>query len=443
MTGWAKGVWRLVRRLRNPPIGRQQGRRERFTRMFPLVSWVYYFLIAYTTPRLYLYSLAGLGPVLIFALLGFETRALVLGYILLAWVVTCILAGIWWRPKLAINFEAPLRVECGTAFTLRYRITNSGKRTIRDLTLDTIIFSDWMSLRLPREQVACLPVGTTALISGSGKALARGVFYLPALRYDSSFPGGFWRWGRTLPPERVVSVYPRYTRLVEFAMVLGTKRRQEFSAARELSREALEFHGCREYREGDDLRHVHPRSSARLGVPVIKEFQAEGRSRTALVVDTFMTNALWQSLLPRLGRTNAFEAALSLAAAVVDALSSTDRILELLVIGRTVHHFVTQGRVGYLEEVLDILAAVEGSRHDNFGDVSAQLLGGAHNIESLCLILTGWDAARAEFVEQLKQRDIATKVVVVASGAHRTAAWPAESIHVTPAAILGGEVVQL
>ena len=111
---------------------------------------------------------------------------------------------------------------------------------------------------------------------------------------------------------------------------------------------------------GDALRHVHPRSSARLGVPVVKEFQAEGRSRTAVLVDTRAGNVL-SCMRARLMREDPVEAALSLAAAITDALSTTDRVLELLVAGPQIYRFVSAGRVGYLEEVLDILAAVEPS----------------------------------------------------------------------------------
>ncbi len=443
MMAWLRGVWCFWRRLRQPPIGWQQGRRERFVRMFPMVCWVYYLLAAYTTPRLFLYGIAGVGPLLLFALLGFETRALLFGYLLIAWVIVCIVAGRWWRPRLLVTFEAPLRVECGSRFTTRYTLHNCGRRSARDLAVETIVYSDWMSLRLERTHLACLPPGISTTLESGGRALARGVFFLPALRYDSAFPSGFWRWGRTLPHQRVLSVYPRYTRLISFDIPLGVRRRQEFSAARELSREALEFHGCREYREGDDLRHVHPRSSARLGVPVIKEFQAEGRSRTALVVDTCTHDSLTQRVFSRATHASPIEAALSLAAAVTDALAATDRILELLVAGNQLHHFVSQGRSGYLEEALDVLAAIEPARRDAFDGVASLLLAGTHEIDSVCLILIGWNEKRAQLVQMLEALEISYKLIIVTNSAKQRAKAPVAAEYFTPHAVLSGEVVTL
>jgi DNA-directed RNA polymerase subunit alpha len=60
----------------------------------------------------------------------------------------------------------------------------------------------------------------------------------------------------------------------------------------------------------------------------------------------------WRDLLPR---SSPFEAALALTAAIVEALSVTDRVLELLIAGPEVYRFVSAGRVGYFEDVLDIL----------------------------------------------------------------------------------------
>ena len=62
------------RRLRTPPIGYQHGRRSRYTRNFPMVSWVYYALTAHTTPRLFILGLIGVGPTALLLLVGFDNR---------------------------------------------------------------------------------------------------------------------------------------------------------------------------------------------------------------------------------------------------------------------------------------------------------------------------------------------------------------------------------
>jgi len=441
MSAIARLAVRVWRRLRNPPIGYQHGRRGRFTRNFPLVSWIYYTVTAHTTPRLFIAGLIGIGPTMLL-LVGFESRMLLLGYSMAAWIMVCVAAGLVWRPKLDVSATMPARVECGSRFETRYTVRNLGRFSARDLAIDTLVYSDWLSMRRGRAHLPLLLPGADETVSASGRALARGVYTLPALRYDSSFPCGFWLWGRTAPHERCISVYPRYRRLESFDIPLGNRNKQDLSAAREMAREALEFHGCREFRDGDALRHVHPRSSARLGVPVVKEFQSEGRSRTAILIDTrenkpFTWPGAW------LRRETPVEAALSLAAAVTDALSSTDRVLELLVAGPQVYRFVTAGRIGYLEEVLDLLAAVEPCRDDPLDRLEPLLFEEMRALQSVLLILTGWDRRRASLVQNIAAWEIGLKVVLIIPNYRPIENLPPEVIRLTARSVLRGEVPAL
>lgn len=431
-----------LHRLRNPPIGYPHGRRSRFTRNFPMVCWVYYWLEAHTTPRLFVFGVFGVAPTALFLLVGYDSPALLVGFAVTAWMLACAAAGLVWSPRLRIVAQMPVRVECGSRFETQYTVSNVGPRSARDLSVDTLVFSDWLSLRKNRARLALLPRGATETLSASGHALVRGVYSLPALRYDSAFPCGFWRWGRTEKHERFLSVYPRYTRLESFDIPLGNRNRQDLSTARELAREALEFHGCREFREGDALRHVHPRSSARLGVPVVKEFQAEGRSRTAILVDTRASGVV-ERLGEGLTHQGPLEAALSLTAAIIDALSVTDRVLELLVAGPQVYRFVSSGRVGYLEEVLDILAAVEPSREDPLDKLEPLLFDEIRAIQSVCLILTGWDARREALVRQISAWEAGLKVVLVEARERPAGSLPPEVVSLSAKAVLRGEVLSL
>ncbi len=442
MSTSARRAGSLWRRLRNPPIGYPHGRRSRFARNFPMVCWVYYWLTAHTTPRLFVFVAIGVGPAALLMLVGFESRVLLLGYAVQAWIAASIAAGLVWSPRLDVAVHMPLRVECGSRFETRYTVRNRGRRSAHDLAVDTLVFSDWLSLRRQRARLAVLRPGATETLSAYSHALARGSYALPALRYDSAFPCGFWRWGRTEPHERFLSVYPQYSRLASFDIPLGNRHRQDLSTARELAREALEFHGCREFRDGDELRHVHPRSSARLGVPVIKEFQTEGRSRTAILVDT-RESGLVTRLRAGFTHEDPVEAALSLTAAIIDALSATDRVLELLVAGPQIYRFVSAGRVGYLEEVLDILAAVEPCREDPLDRLEPLLFDEIRTIQSVCLILTGWDARREALVREVSAWETGLKVVLLVAHGHPVEGLPPEVICLSARDVLRGEVLSL
>ena len=217
----------------------------------------------------------------------------------------------------------------------------------------------------------------------------------------------------------------------------------ELAAAQDRSREAYEFHGCREFRDGDSLRHIHPRSSARLGEPVIKEYQAEGRSRTALLVDTRATWWRTNSVKEFLRKDDPVEAALSLAASVADSLSVTDRVLELLVAGPNLFRFVSAGRVGYLEEVLDILSGIEASTQDPISRLTPVLFEEIPLIQSVCLLFTVWDAQRAELVKSLEAVGVGLKPVLVTPNGIRPEGLPLEVLCLSAREILRGEISRL
>ncbi|MDL9978199.1 DUF58 domain-containing protein [Microbacterium sp. ASV49] len=75
-------------------------------------------------------------------------------------------------------------------------------------------------------------------------------------------------------------VHPR-TVLFE-GQSLGFVRDLEGMAARDLSRDDVSFHALREYAPGDDLRHVHWRSTARTGTLMMRQYEETRRSHFAI-----------------------------------------------------------------------------------------------------------------------------------------------------------------
>lgn len=172
---------------------------------------------------------------------------------------------------------------------------------------------------------------------------------------------------------------------------------------------------------------------------MIKEFQSEGRSRTAILVDTRETLRL-KRRGTSFRRETPVEAALSLAAAVTDTLSSTDRVLELLVAGPQIYRFVTAGRGGYLEEVLDLLAAVDPCREDPLDRLEPLLFEEVRALQSVLLILTGWDQRRSELVQNLSAWETGLKVVLITPKLDMIAGLPPDVIRLTAKSVLRGEV---
>jgi uncharacterized protein (DUF58 family) len=432
-----------MRQVRKPPVGYLQGRQTLAIERFPWLHWVYYWVVAHLTVRLFFLGMIGIAPMFFVLLTGFEDRFFHVSYLLSVWILSCVVLGFLRCPRLQVEALLPHRVEGGSTFTTCYRLRNIGQRVARSVDVETLIYSAITYLIFRRAHCPLLQPGAEMVVKGVATARVRGLYTLPNLRWDTDYPCGFWRWGETLSVERSLVVYPKYTRLEALDIPLGKRNRMELAATQDRSREAYEFHGCREFREGDSLRHIHPRSSARLGEPVIKEYQAEGRSRTALLVDTRATWWRVNSIRELLRRDDPVEAALSLAASIADALSVTDRVLELLVAGPNLFRFVSAGRVGYLEEVLDILAGIEASTKDPISQLSPVLFEEIQLIQSVCLLFTVWDQQRADLVKNLEAYGVGLKPVLITPSGVRPPDLPLSVECLSARTILRGEISRL
>ncbi|MFK4791038.1 DUF58 domain-containing protein [Microbacterium sp. ZW T5_56] len=76
---------------------------------------------------------------------------------------------------------------------------------------------------------------------------------------------------------RTLYVHPITVALT--GLSLGRVRDLEGLPTSDLSRDDLSFHALREYSPGDDLRHVHWRSTARVGAVLVRQYEETRRSR--------------------------------------------------------------------------------------------------------------------------------------------------------------------
>jgi uncharacterized protein (DUF58 family) len=175
--------------------------------------------------------------------------------------------------------------------------------------------------------------------------------------------------------------------------------------------DATEFVGTRDYREGDPLRRIHWRSWARRGRPVVKEYHEEYFSRVALVLDTY---------LPRRARREdrrAFEAAISLVASIADRLSRSEEVVDVLAAGPDVYEVSAGRSLGYLGNVLDVLACLDPCHDPPFAGVSAPLLDRLSRLTTVVAVVLDWDEPRERFLLHVRRLGVAVRVFLVRTGA--------------------------
>ena len=159
-----------------------------------------------------------------------------------------------------------------------------------------------------------------------------------------------------MPLPQTVLILPRRYPLPAIALP-GTVKYQEGGVALAASvGQSEEYVALRDYRHGDPLRHIHWRSWARVGRPVVKEFEDEFFVRHALVLDTFTDHP----------HSEVFEEAVSVAASFACTLPTQESLLDLLFVGPQSYCFTAGRGVAHVEQMLEILASVRACADQPF-----------------------------------------------------------------------------
>ncbi len=164
-----------------------------------------------------------------------------------------------------------------------------------------------------------------------------------------------------------------------------------------------EFVSLRDYRKGDPLRHIHWRSWARTGKPVVKEFEDEFFVRHALVLDTFTTH----------DPSDMFEEAISVAASFACTVGDQESLLDLLFVGPQSYCFTAGRGLAQTDQMLEVLAGVRACRNRPFADLEKAVMEHISVVSGCICVLVAWDDKRREFVRKLRQLDIPLLVFVV------------------------------
>lgn len=336
------------------------------------------------------------------------------------------MAAIWapfFRGRFSVQRALPRLASVGQVFHYRIDVRNLSPRPYRDLDLLEDLAEPYPTFEQFSQSLHPVPAGKTfrlvprqgpgldlrpailkqALVSplmphGSASAdvevlpLRRGPLRFKGMTLARRDPLGLIRgFVKLRLPQSLLVLPKRYP--VPVLSLDGTRNYQPGGVAMASSiGESEEFVSLREYRPGDPFRRLHWRSWARLGRPIVKEFQDEFFARHGLVLDTFAPAPA----------SEAFEEAVSVAASFACTLDTQESLLDLLFVESRAFCFTAGRGLGQSEQVLEVLASVMPSKGGKFEVLRELVLRHAAALSGCICVFLSWDEDRKELVRQLK-----------------------------------------
>lgn len=120
------------------------------------------------------------------------------------------------------------------------------------------------------------------------KIWRRGRFTFNGYRVHSGYPFNFFNKHMRIPGVNSVLVYPRLYELNHTEVLAGGERADALRKLNLRAQGEEEFRGLKEYRDGDNPRHIHWVSSARHRKLMVMEFEKQRANRVIVVLDTYL-----------------------------------------------------------------------------------------------------------------------------------------------------------
>jgi hypothetical protein len=340
----------------------------------------------------------------------------------------------FFRLQFSIVRMLPRFGTAGQPFSYSVRIKNLAPRVQRDLTLlenpvdPRPSFSEWLAMQKAVERsVRSLRVSRPPRVNPFKPAtikdaplppiqpgqeaeahveitpLRRGILRFKGVTLARTDPFGLFRGLANSPsPETMLVLPKRY--LLPTVPLPGVMKYQDGGVALASNvGQSDEFVALRDYRPGDALRHIHWRSWARTGKPIVKEFEDEFFVRHALVLDTFSDEL----------HSEAFEEAVSVAASFVCTIQSQESLLDLLFVGAEAYCFTGGRGLAHTDQMLEVLASVRTCSERPFGMLEGLVFNHAAVVSGCICVLLAWDEPRRNFIKKLKALGVPVLVTVV------------------------------
>ncbi len=327
-------------------------------------------------------------------------------YLVFIWLVA--FAGSFLsRPRAALTASHSDRVRVGETLTIELEITQQ-HRWRQELTVVPHLLPPALDPQ-PEDGLTLPPLkqGESARASLGLVCRSRGRHLWHGFRVETDFPFGLFRAYSVISGAHGVLVTPSFNPITAVRVPSGRRYQPGGVAMASSLGDSSEFIGNREYREGDNLRDMDWRATARLNRPIVREYREEYFLRVAVVLDTYLPKGSSAA-----DREN-FERAISVAASISDCMARSDYIVELFAAGPELYRLTAGRSLGYIDRILEILACVEGNVEEPFDALEPEIMQSLAQITSVVCVFLDWNTRRRQFVDELVSQGAGLRVVVV------------------------------
>jgi len=268
---------------------------------------------------------------------------LLLGWLFSVIIASGILSDVCLR-ALEITRRAPKRIYANRPFLMELTAKNNKKRLASySLEVEDICQGHPVDKRC---YFLKIPEGKTQHTAYRHTISKRGLYQFEGFRISTKFPFGLFHKSRRATAAKEILVFPA-TQPVKLPPPMGHLLGDNHSNT--VGRRG-EFFGLREYRDGDDRRSIHWRSTAREGKLLVREYEDESQRKITLLIDNALPETRGEE------EEQALEDAISLCASLAQAY--LERGYSLRLIGRGTLLPFASGEM-QIQRVLRALALLE------------------------------------------------------------------------------------
>jgi uncharacterized protein (DUF58 family) len=328
-------------------------------------------------------------------------------YLGAVWVIAWA-AVFFYRPRVRLSADLSARVSVNDVLPVDVEVEQLGRARGADLVVVPHQLPAAIDA-MPDEGVllADLKPGQRTRVRLGLRCRRRGKYLLQGFRVETGFPFGIMRARRTFHQTRAILVYPAFAALARLMLPTGRRYQPGGVALASEIGESFEYLGNREYRDGDNVRDIDWRATARVQRPIVREWVEEYMLRVAVILDTHIPPGAQPH------RRDSFECAVSVAAAVADYMARQDYLVDLFAAGPNLYHLTAGRSLAYLDQILDILACVEENPAEPFDVIEPQIAELMARISTVICVFLDWNDARRAFVHRIASQGVAVKVIIL------------------------------